>query len=317
MKDIIEAVQGPTPIIILPQLISIDYTILGMQLYRGTMKKLKSSLKKLDLVPWDAFWISTLCLFCFSVIPGLIRFASRQFPNHWVPTSDSMTIVGAMSFETITLNLYETAGYGIVTPLLEPMPFYFFFHVLFACIASVLLVGSFITGRIIRRKKLYSEVDYVTASDLHTQLAKVGSVCWLIVIVTGGFAVSILHPTLQIANYAELIGVSALFVGTVVSVKTESWVIHRFCAWGLIYSAAASVFVGASGRLLQSYTDLSAFEVKAIGYVVAFSIPIIGLSRRMLMGYWARYRLNQTAHPIEAPNQTEENLPSSHRSHPA
>eukprot|EP00978_Attheya_sp_CCMP212_P024092 scaffold75209_cov29-Attheya_sp.AAC.1 len=224
---------------------------------------------------WDSFWIGLLVIFVFSVIPGLCFFASRSFPLHWLPTNESMT------FENLglTMDLYRTSGYGIVTPLSRAMPSYFFVHVCAGSIGSALLVFMFTTGRVLRWRLADGTVSYDSAKDLHKIVAFWSSLCWTVVIVTGAITIPLLHPVLQVANYAELAGVLLLLIGTLISAYLRQWVFHRLCAWGLVYSATASVFVGMSGRSLQAFTGMSAYEIKAIGYTVAFLTPIVGLAR--------------------------------------
>jgi hypothetical protein len=227
---------------------------------------------------WDMFWIGLLAVFVLSVIPGLFKFASRSFPFHWEPTGTSMVLEDMNT----TLRLYKTAGYGIVTPLSKPMPSYFILHVLAGCLASLLLLVLFSTGRVMRWRLANGSVDYDSAEDLHKLAALASSFCWTVVIVTGAITIPLLHPTLQMANYAELCGVVCLFVGALSSAYFRQWVLHRLFAWGLIYSAVASIFVGVSGRSLQAWTGMTAYEIKAIGYAVAFLTPILGLIRDLL-----------------------------------
>ena len=230
------------------------------------------------LSAWDTFWIGLLLLFVLSVIPGIFRFAARSFPNNWEATGESVT------FEDVNVKmaLYKSAGYGIITPLSRPMPFYFLFHVLFGGFASLLLWWLFTTGRVMRWRLADGTVDYDSAEDLHKICALLSAISWTAIIVTGGMTIPLLHPTLQVANYAELGGVLALFVITLLSAYFRQWVFHRLAAWGLIYSAVAAVFVCVSGRTLQAWSGLSTFEIKAIGYSVAFFTPIFGLTRDVL-----------------------------------
>jgi len=227
---------------------------------------------------WDTFWIGLLVIFVLSVIPGIFRFAARSFPNNWEATGETVT------FEDVNVEmaLYKSAGYGIITPLSKPMPFYFLFHVLFGGLASLLLWWLFTTGRVMRWRLADGTVDYDSAEDLHKLCAMLSAISWTLIIVTGGITIPLLHPTLQVANYAELGGVCALFVITLLSAYFRQWVFHRLAAWGLIYSAVAAVFVCVCGRTLQAWSSMSTFEIKAIGYSVAFFTPIFGLSRDVL-----------------------------------
>jgi hypothetical protein len=237
---------------------------------------------------WDYFWIGLLAIFVISVLPGLGYFVSRSFPFHWQPVDGDPVHVNTdldsdNGANVQALHLFESAGYGIVTPLSQPMPSYFILHIGFAFLASAQLLILFTTGRVVRWKLTSGTIEYDSAEDLHRLLALWSSICWLIVIITGAMTIPILHPTLQVANYAELCGVAAMFVGSIVSASTRQWVVHRLCAWGLIYSATASVFVGVSGRALQKFTAIPVFNIKAIGYTVAFMVPIIGLVRDIVI----------------------------------
>ena len=227
---------------------------------------------------WDTFWIGLLLIFVLSVIPGLFRFGARSFPNYWEATGE------IVNFEDVNVKmaLYKSAGYGIITPLSRPMPFYFLFHVLFGGFASLLLWWLFTTGRVMRWRLADGTVDCDSAEDLHKICALLSTMSWTVIIVTGGITIPLLHPTLQVANYAELGGVCALFVITLLSAYFRQWVFHRLAAWGLIYSAVAAVFVCVCGRTLQAWSGLSTFEIKAIGYSVAFFTPIFGLTRDIL-----------------------------------
>ena len=227
---------------------------------------------------WDTFWIGLLVIFVLSVIPGIFRFAARSFPNNWEATGETVT------FEDVNVEmaLYKSAGYGIITPLSKPMPFYFLFHILFGGFASLLLWWLFTTGRVMRWRLADGTVDYDSAEDLHKICAMLSAISWTLIIVTGGITIPLLHPTLQVANYAELGGVCALFVITLLSAYFRQWVFHRLAAWGLIYSAVAAVFVCICGRTLQAWSSMSTFEIKAIGYSVAFFTPIFGLTRDVL-----------------------------------
>jgi hypothetical protein len=122
-------------------------------------------------------------------------------------------------------------------------------------------------------------IQYDSADDLHRLAAFWSALFWSVIIISGALTIPLLHPTLQIANYAELVGVLTMFFGVLGSAYTRQWVLHRLCAWGLIYSATASVFVGLSGRSLQAWTGYSAYQIKAVGYTVAFCVPILGLIR--------------------------------------
>ena len=163
------------------------------------------------------------------------------------------------------------------------MPSYFILHTGSAFLASAQLLILFSTGRVLRWKLTSGTIEYDSAEDLHRLLALWSSVCWLIVISTGAMTIPMLHPSLQVANYAELCGVAAMFVGSIVSAYSRQWVLHRLCAWGLIYSATASVFVGVSGRALQKFSAMPVYNIKAIGYTVAFMVPIIGLVRDIVI----------------------------------
>ena len=225
---------------------------------------------------WDCFFLGLLVIFVVSVLPGITLFVQRTFPQYWTLFQNQ-----SVYFENMDLhmNLYKTACYGIVTPLSKPMPFYFVWHVVAGSTASFLLLLLFTTGRVMRWRLADGTLDYDAAHDLHKLLALASTVCWTTIIVTGGSTIPLLHPTLQVANYAELVGVSTLFVGTLLTAYLRQWVFHRLLAWGLIYSAVASVFVLITGRSLQALTNWSAYDIKAIGYTVAFATPIFGLAR--------------------------------------
>lgn len=225
---------------------------------------------------WDRFWIGLLGVFVLSIIPGLFRFGAWRFPGHWKPTGETLRLNDNIN---ATLQLYTTAGYGIVTPLSKPMPSYFFFHVMMGGMASLLLLVLFATGRVMRWRLTNGTVKYDSAENLHKLAALASLVCWPVIIVSGAITVPILHPILQVANYAECAGVLTLFVGTLLSAYFRQWIVHRLMAWGLIYSAVASIFVGISGRCLQAWSGWTAFEIKALGYTVAFLTPIFGLLR--------------------------------------
>ena len=70
-------------------------------------------------------------------------------------------------------------------------------------------------------------VDWDDAEDLHKLSALYSSVFWIVIIGTGASAIPLLHPTLQIANYAELAGVTALFIGTLLSAYFRQWILQR------------------------------------------------------------------------------------------
>jgi hypothetical protein len=224
---------------------------------------------------WDMFWIGLLVIFVFSTIPGLFYFASRHFPYHWTPLNQTLT----HERSGVNMQLYETAGYGVVTPLQRPVHSFFFLHVCSAFLSSALLVILFTTGRVMRWRLADGTIHYDSADDLHRLAAFWSFLLWTVIIITGALTIPLLHPTLQVANYAELVGVLTMFLGVLGSAYTRQWVFHRLCAWGLIYSATASVFVGLSGRSLQALTGYSAYQVKAVGYTVAFCVPILGLIR--------------------------------------
>ena len=225
---------------------------------------------------WDMFWIGLLLIFVLSTVPGLIYFCSRRFPYHWTPLNQTVT------HDAVYMELYETAGYGVVTPLQRPMHSFFFLHVFSAFLASALLFVKFTTGRVMRWRLADGTFNYDSADDLHRLAALWSSLLWTVIIIAGALTIPLLHPTLQIANYAELVGVSTMFIGVLLSAYTRQWILHRLCAWGLIYSATASVFVGLAGRGLQAWTEYSAYEIKAVGYTVAFCTPIFGLIRDII-----------------------------------
>jgi hypothetical protein len=236
---------------------------------------------------WDMFWVGLLVIFVFSTIPGLFYFAFRQFPHHWTPLHQTLAQDG------VEMQLYETAGYGVVTPLQGPMHSFFFLHVFSALSSSVLLVFLFTTGRVLRWRLADGTIRYDSADDLHRLAAFWSTLLWTVIIITGALTIPLLHPTLQIANYAELVGVLTMFLGVLGSAYTRQWVLHRLCAWGLIYSATASVFVGLSGRSLQACTGYSAYQIKAVGYTVAFFVPILGLIRDLYQEFKKLSRDNE------------------------
>jgi hypothetical protein len=108
---------------------------------------------------------------------------------------------------------------------------------------------------------------------------------WFIIIISGDLDIPLLHPTLQLANYAELFGLSALFVGTLTLAYYRQGILHCLCNWGLVYSATASVFLLINGQMLQALSDLSCFvHIKGIkNYILSFSIQIVGLARDLVM----------------------------------
>eukprot|EP00545_Synedropsis_sp_CCMP1620_P003703 CAMPEP_0119011302 /NCGR_PEP_ID=MMETSP1176-20130426/5588_1 /TAXON_ID=265551 /ORGANISM="Synedropsis recta cf, Strain CCMP1620" /LENGTH=275 /DNA_ID=CAMNT_0006964103 /DNA_START=27 /DNA_END=854 /DNA_ORIENTATION=+ len=156
---------------------------------------------------------------------------------------------------------------------------FFLLHVFSALLSSALLVILFTTGRVLRWRLQDGTIHYDSADDLHRIAGFWSALVWTVIIITGALTIPLLHPTLQIANYAELVGVLIMFIGVLLSAYTRQWVLHRLCAWGLIYSATASIFVGLSGRSLQAWTGYSPYQVKAVGYTIAFCIPILGLIR--------------------------------------
>jgi hypothetical protein len=233
---------------------------------------------------WDSFWVGLLVVFVVSVLPGAYAYLASRWPTggrYWVPTGETI------HFEDVQTDMafYHTPHFGIQTPLSKPMSNYFFIHVICGSMSAGLLVLLFTTGRVMRWRLADGTVDYDTAEDLHKLTAFYSSAIWFIIIISGALAIPLLHPTLQLANYAELFGVSALFVGTLTSAYYRQWILHRLCAWGLVYSATASVFLLINGRMLQAFSNLSCFHIKAINYVLAFSIPIVGLARDLVMEF--------------------------------
>jgi hypothetical protein len=229
---------------------------------------------------WDMFWAGMLVVFIATVLPGFYMYYSQSLSQgvgapYWKPIGQSVF------FENVKtgMEIYETPHYGVLTPLRAPMPNHFVFHVLFGTLASVLLIMLFTTGRVMRWRIADGTVDYDSAEDLHKLSAFWSLWFWLIIIGTGTYAIPLLHPTLQYANYAEMVGVATLFVGTLLSAYFRQWILHRLCSWGLIYSATASVFLLVNGRALQAYSSLPCFYIKAINYILAFSIPIVGILR--------------------------------------
>jgi hypothetical protein len=230
---------------------------------------------------WDIFWVGLLFLFVLSVLPGFYCYFAKVYPqgdSYWKPTG------GISFFRDVDklMTLYTTPHFGITTPLQLPMPNHFVTHVLFGGLASALLVFHFITGRVMRWRLTNGTVKFESAEALHKSAAIWSSIFWVIIIVTGTKAVPLLHPFLQIANYAESCAVSTLFIGTLLSAYSRQWVLHRLCSWGLIYSATASVFLLVNGRLLQALTTVPTYNIKAINYLLAFSIPMVGLLRDIL-----------------------------------
>mmetsp|Transcript_22015 Transcript_22015/g.51845 ORF Transcript_22015/g.51845 Transcript_22015/m.51845 type:complete len:615 (+) Transcript_22015:121-1965(+) len=253
-------------------------TLLGEEIQRATNRNRRVLMFPEAPDLWDVFWISLLVVFVLSVLPGTFAYVWSRLPSslpYWVTTGDTVHFYDVNS----TMALYHSPHFNILTPLSKPMPNYFFVHIVFGAVASCLLIFLFTTGRVMRWRLADGTVDYDSADDLHKLSALFSSIFWVIIIGTGASAIPLLHPTLQIANYAELFGVVALFVGTLLSAYFRQWILHRLCVWGLIYSATASVFLLVNGRLLQAYSGLPCFQVKAINYVLAFSIPIVGLGR--------------------------------------
>jgi len=239
---------------------------------------------------WDQFWMINTVVFVFSMIPGLFGFVSRPFPEHWEKigtfTYDNETMNNYFMYGEDTTNnsaaefgLYMSAGYQLHTPLLHPMPSTFWIHTTCACLSGVMLIFQITSGRTIRWKiePELNSAHLTKAEDVHALLGYLSFPIWVAILITGGHAIELLHPTLQLPNKMEWCGVTSLVILTFVSAWKKWWILHRLCSWGLIYSAGASVVVCVCGNTMQNILNLSVYDTKAFNYFFAYATVLIGV----------------------------------------
>lgn len=222
---------------------------------------------------WDILWVLIIITFIVSLIPGLLRFPMRAYPNHWAKIKQGAT--SDMTAVSCVEGIYSSASYHINTPLQYPMPSFFYFHIIAAFGAGVILLLQMTSGRTIRWGKTQKVVQF--AQGVHSKLGYLSIGIWVIIVITGGMSIRLLHPTFQVLNSIELVAVTSLLILTVVSAWKGWWALHRISARGLVYSAGTSVVIACTGNIMQHILLFSVYDTKLYNYGFAFIVPAIGI----------------------------------------
>lgn len=213
---------------------------------------------------WDAIWLFGSLVLLVSMIPGLIRFPMRSYPNHWQPE-------GLKRIDNMTL--YLSACYETATPLSGPMPSFFYLHTLCGFACTLLWICSLKTGRILRW------VLDGGIQGLHLLLGFLALPFWCAILWSGWRVLPLLHPTLRILNTVEFFGVAGLVIGTYATAWKKWWIIHRIFVWGLLYSCVATIAVVLTAKVSKYAFGISPYGCKFNGYVAAFGVTAAGITR--------------------------------------